>query len=656
MLLNVKDDDKFTVTLNITTGADKSIDPVKVQLTAHDGKLNPDESEKTYQLLGQGQKYKMDVDIPVSPMEIRQGQSTVTGSDNTSLTTAVGKSTVDSAALGILAANVVKTEIENLETLEQNAEELMKEAQIDETGDINFIAKPHLNIAIGKYEEGNNKNLSLDISAVCEIIATKQSNVSDVDDLTVYDPDHPGNENDYNAVLVDNRTLTVDEPITLTVGVPNGFFTQSGPVYIQHSKDDWKTRHCHKSAPITADADTVTFTSSDGLSSFVISEKTEVEASIDGTYYDTLADAVAAAETGNTIVLQKSNVSPVEVNRTIKLTVRNESGVTNDLEDILKAGSGVKMSCDGSNEEGYVTYTFEGSGTGNGNGSNGGSNNGSSGSSSASYTVGTASTTNGSFTVSDRYASVGKTVTITPKPNDGYIVDTVKVTDKNGNSIKVTKNADGTYSFVMPEKSAQPVKVEVTFKEDDGTGDHPSAKFTDVVSGAWYQTAVDYVIANGLMEGTSDTTFEPNTTTSRGMVVTILYRLEGTPSAAASGFPDVAAGQWYTDAVSWAAANGIVTGYDNGNFGPNDIITREQMATILYRYASHKAYGTGAQANLASYTDASAISGYAESAMKWANAEGLITGTTTTTLSPAGDASRAEVATILMRFCEEVVK
>ncbi len=274
----------------------------------------------------------------------------------------------------------------------------------------------------------------------------------------------------------------------------------------------------------------------------------------------------------------------------------------------------------------------------------------------SSAAVTTPSSSNGSFSVSNKNAKAGDTVTVTPKPDEGYVVDEVTVTDKNGNTIDVKMNDDGTYSFVMPEKAAQPVKVEVTFKEEAGAGDNPSAQFTDVVPGAWYQDAVNYAIKNGLMEGTSATTFEPNTKTSRGMVVTILHRLEGTPSAAAAGFGDVASGQWYTDAVSWAAANGIVTGYDTGNFGPNDIVTREQMAAILYRYASYKAYGTDAQANLTSYTDAGAISGYAESAMKWANAEGLITGTTTTTLSPAGDASRAEVATILMRFCEEVAK
>ncbi len=292
-------------------------------------------------------------------------------------------------------------------------------------------------------------------------------------------------------------------------------------------------------------------------------------------------------------------------------------------------------------------------------GGNGGSNgSGSSGVSGSSATVTTASTSNGSFSVSNRHAKAGDTVTVTPKPNDGYIVDEVTVTDKNGNSVAVKDNGDGTYSFVMPEKAAQPVKVSVTFKEetDDTPSDNPSSKFVDVIAGSWYQEAVDYVIANGLMQGTSETTFEPATTTTRGMVVTVLHRMESAPSAPTAEFGDVTSGQWYSNAVAWAAEKRIVTGYDNGNFGPNDMITREQLATMLYRYAAYKAYSTSAQTSLAAYTDADAISGYAQSAMNWANAENLITGTTTTTLSPQGDASRAELATILMRFCEQVAK
>lgn len=157
------------------------------------------------------------------------------------------------------------------------------------------------------------------------------------------------------------------------------------------------------------------------------------------------------------------------------------------------------------------------------------------------------------------------------------------------------------------------------------------------------------------MAGTSSTTFSPDATTTRGMIVTILYRLEGTPAvSSASGFTDVADGQYYTNAVAWAAANNIVGGYGNGLFGPNDTITREQMAAILYRYAQYKGYDVTASTDLSGYSDAAQVSSYALAALQWANAEGLVNGTSDTTLTPGGSATRAQVAVILMRFCENI--
>jgi hypothetical protein len=179
--------------------------------------------------------------------------------------------------------------------------------------------------------------------------------------------------------------------------------------------------------------------------------------------------------------------------------------------------------------------------------------------------------------------------------------------------------------------------------------------FTDVKKSDWFYDAVQYVYDNGLMDGTENNTFSPKVTTSRGMLVTILWRLEGKPTVSGTVFPDVASGQWYTNAVLWASANGIVEGYDNGKFGPDDTLTREQMATILYRYASYKGYDVTASADLSKYTDAGRVSSYAATALSWANATGLVTGMTDTTLVPKGSAIRAQAATILMRFCKNVV-
>lgn len=183
----------------------------------------------------------------------------------------------------------------------------------------------------------------------------------------------------------------------------------------------------------------------------------------------------------------------------------------------------------------------------------------------------------------------------------------------------------------------------------------PTIPFTDVSEGDWFYDAVCYVYENGMMNGVSETSFAPNATTSRAMIVTILYRLEKEPAVSGSSFTDVPSGQWYSNAVAWAAANGIVNGVTDTTFAPNSAITREQMAAILYRYAAWKGCDVSGRVDLSGYTDAASVSAYATEAMAWANAEGLITGVTDTTLRPAGSAVRAQAATILMRLCENVL-
>lgn len=179
--------------------------------------------------------------------------------------------------------------------------------------------------------------------------------------------------------------------------------------------------------------------------------------------------------------------------------------------------------------------------------------------------------------------------------------------------------------------------------------------FEDVLPSDWFYDAVNYVYNRGLMQGVSETRFDPYGTLTRAMVVTILYRLEGEPEAAPSAFLDVAAGQWYTDAIGWAAANEVVEGYDDERFGPMDPVTREQLAAILYRYAQYKGYDVTETADLAAYTDASSIHEYAVEAMGWAVALGAPTPLSENTLSPRENATRAQVAEAFMNFCEKYV-
>jgi hypothetical protein len=180
--------------------------------------------------------------------------------------------------------------------------------------------------------------------------------------------------------------------------------------------------------------------------------------------------------------------------------------------------------------------------------------------------------------------------------------------------------------------------------------------FIDVKEDDWFFDAVRFVNQNGMMTGTSATTFAPSAITTRGMIVTILYRLEGEPIVSRNPFNDVVAGQWYTDAVIWAAQNEIVKGYGNDLFGPNDPITREQMAVILNNYAKFKGYDTSAKADLTAFIDRDEISSWATDALVWANAEGMVTGMSNDLLAPKGNAVRAQVATIFMRFMENIVK
>ena len=259
---------------------------------------------------------------------------------------------------------------------------------------------------------------------------------------------------------------------------------------------------------------------------------------------------------------------------------------------------------------------------------------------------------NGSIKVSDSKAEKGDTVTITVTPDEGYELDKLAVYDEDGDKIGLKDKGDGKFTFEMPKSD---VEIEVSFAliEDETV----KANFADVAADAWYADAVQYVYENGMMSGTSETNFSPDLTTTRGMIVTILYRLENEPTVTGTtAFTDVAADQYYANAVAWAAQNGIVSGIDATTFAPNNAITREQMAAILYRYAQFKGCDVSAKADLSVYTDAAQVSTYATDAMAWANGAQLITGTSQATLTPAGNATRAQVATILMRFCENIAK
>ena len=234
---------------------------------------------------------------------------------------------------------------------------------------------------------------------------------------------------------------------------------------------------------------------------------------------------------------------------------------------------------------------------------------------------------------------LGKSVTFTFKPDKGYRVKDVKVDGKSVGAVT-------TYTV---DKLTVSTRIEIEFT--NGT-----LPFTDVRESDWFYDDVVFAYENGLFSGTSDTTFSPNTSMTRAMLVTVLYRLEGQPAVnGRSGFSDVQYNGYYEDAVTWAADNGIVNGISTSTFSPNANVTREQMAAILYRYAQYKKYNTAASSSLNSFSDHTSVSGYAVASLQWSVAEKLVNGSNGK-LMPTGNASRAQVAAILHRFAENVAK
>ena len=254
------------------------------------------------------------------------------------------------------------------------------------------------------------------------------------------------------------------------------------------------------------------------------------------------------------------------------------------------------------------------------------------------------------MTVSPSRASSGRRVTITTQPAPGYELESLTVLDSRGSEIALTDQGDGKYTFTMP---ASRVTVEATFAP-------APLPFEDVAPGAWYESAVRYAYFHNIMEGMSETEFAPATALTRAMAVQILYNLEGQPDLSDEnlGYPyeDVDAQAWYGNAVYWARITGVATGYGDGTFQPGDSITRQEFAQMLYNYAKYKGYDLTAEGDLAQFPDSESVADWAEAAMRWANGNQLINGHDDGTLEPDGTATRAQAASILMKFDQNLVE
>lgn len=271
---------------------------------------------------------------------------------------------------------------------------------------------------------------------------------------------------------------------------------------------------------------------------------------------------------------------------------------------------------------------------------------------------------NGEVSVSDDWAYEDDKITLTITPDDGYEVDKIEIVDDEGDKIdaKKVEDKDDKYTFRMANCD---VTVTVTFKEEGKTTEDTDKEedkddeettelnFTDVKESDWFYKGVEYVVDKGIMSGVSENEFAPSGKLTRAMLVQMLYNMESRPACdAENAFMDVPVGQWYTDAVIWANDEKIVSGMGDGLFAPNMEITREQMVAMLYNYAKYKGYDVTASADLSAFADTASVSAWAQPAMQWAVAEGYISGMGDSQLAPQGTATRAEIASVIMRFME----
>lgn len=256
-----------------------------------------------------------------------------------------------------------------------------------------------------------------------------------------------------------------------------------------------------------------------------------------------------------------------------------------------------------------------------------------------------AETAHGAVVVSTAHPDYGEVVTIVPQPEPGYAVEPVTVTDADGEALAVMALENGSYQFTQPRGT---VTINVTFAKKPVE----PLPFVDVAAEDWYGDAVAAVYAQGLMMGTAEDTFAPELAATRGMVVSILHRLTGSPTVSAEVFEDVTADDWYGQAVAWAASEGIASGTSAETFSPNAAVTREQLAALLCNFVAQQGMDTTARSDLSSFDDVETVSDWAQDAVSWAHAEGLLAGTSATTLSPQGEATRAQLAAMLVRFSD----
>lgn len=506
------------------------------------------------------------------------------------------------------------------------------DSSVTSSDNVSIVYQTYIDITVtdAKKDNDNFSELAVNLTPMYRVVATKQDNVTS-DATLVTEGDGQ------NAVVIQAGQPLNNVPVNnykVKLALPSGFASKDAKLSIKHTKGNGSVEYYTGTVSTEGEEGSaktyVTFTTN-GFSPFVIYAASANVASIGDSanqkVYPTLQAAIDAVQNNETITLLKATNENVTVSKPIKFTL---AGGKDYLKGSIAAGSRYSMTTSEPSGKTEYTFTYVGGGSS------------SSISTPTTYAVNVNAATNGAVAADKKTASKGTTVTVTASPSKGYVVDAVKVVDKDGKDVVVT-GKDGKYVFTMP---ASAVTVTGSFKAE--TPAPVALPFTDVKSGNWFYDAVKYAYEQGLMTGTSATTFAPNGTMNRAMIVTVLYRLEKSPAVTgASKFTDVPAGQWYSDAVAWAAANKIVNGYDETTFGPMNAVTREQMAAILFRYEQYKGLeNVTLEENLNRFPDQNKISAYAIPALQWAVGQKIINGNADGTLDPTGTATRAQVAQI----------
>lgn len=492
----------------------------------------------------------------------------------------------------------------------------------DITGNVNennvtIVVQPYLDItATGYSNDEGVKSLTLDIIPMVRTVATT-ANVSSGETIYL----QTEGQNTKNAVIMEaGKSLKVTTPITLSIPLPTDFVTDANtPVFVQHKGYEY-------TATVTStgsDADrvyTATFTNPHGFSEFNITTKSTAEAELNGTTYTSLTNALADAKNGDTVTVLKDNLTATMSGSTRKITLKNTTSSA-----ITVTINGQALTISASEEENY-TYTKPSSSSSGG------------GSSTPTYSVSApSSVSNGSISVSPKNAAKGSTVTITVKPDDGYVLDTLTVKDVDGKVVELKKEGSTVYTFKMP---ASKVTISATFTEETAENENP---FVDVFSSDYYYDAVLWAVENGITTGLTATKFGPDQEVSRAQMVTFLWRAAGSPKATASNpFTDVKSSDYYYDAVQWAVANGVTNGTSATTFSPEAPVSRAQAVTFQWRAAGSP------KVTASSFSDVSSDAYYAD-AVAWAVANEITNGVTATKFGPDVTVSRAQAVTFLYR-------